>query len=282
MVNFEKFKNKHIDILEKFTKKNFASFNQNFLEVYMSSKNIDKYILKKNFYFVKYNEKYIGYIWIEKISLNEYRILDMYILLDYIKFFKINELSKLNKKILIYEGIEDYENISLLKNNSFYKMKSVNLLRKVLRITNISTVEDISFKNFKINEDEELRVYLQNNIFYSVDRIPINKLDIKFEQSTINYINNLSIFEYIGNIPIGYAQIIKRNNKYILVNFGVLKEFRGKGFGKILLNYMCKLAKENNINNLYIYVDSKNYVALKLYQKFGFEFFGNIGTWLKD
>ncbi|MGL5647401.1 MAG: GNAT family N-acetyltransferase [Clostridium sp.] len=282
MVNFEKFKNKHINILEKFTKKNFASFNQNFLEVYMNSKNIDKYILKKNFYFVKYDEKYIGYIWIEKISLNEYRILDMYILLDYIKFFKINELSKLNKKVLIYEGIEDYENISLLKNNSFYKMKSVNLLRKVLHITNITTVEDISFKKFKINEDEELRAYLQNNIFYSVDRIPINKLDIKFEQSTINYINDFSIFEYIGNIPIGYAQIIKRNNKYILVNFGVLKEFRGKGFGKILLNYMCKLAKKNNINNLYIYVDSKNYVALKLYQTFGFEFFGNIGTWLKD
>ncbi|MGL4850466.1 MAG: GNAT family N-acetyltransferase [Clostridium sp.] len=282
MISFEKFKDKNKDILKKIIENNLHSLNQNFLEVYEKSKTIDKYILRNNLYLFKYEDIYVGYLWSEKIDLNEYRIIDMYVKLDYIEFFKINQLSKLKDKMVIYEGIENYENSILTSINMFYKVKSVKLLKKIL--CNFEVAEDsrIKFEKFKIGKDEDLRVNLQNKIFHNINRTPINKMDIKFEQNTINYLEEFSIFEYLDDIPIGYAQIIKKNNKYVLVNFGVIKDFRGYGLGEKLLKYMCKIAKEHKINNIYIYVDNDNYVALNLYRKMGFLEIAKVATWIKD
>ncbi|MGL4875138.1 MAG: GNAT family N-acetyltransferase, partial [Clostridium sp.] len=280
----EKFREKKISILLELMKMNLHSFNQNFLEVYDNSNTIDKYILKNNFYLIKYVEEYVGYMWVEKISLNEYKIIDMYIKLDYALFFRIDQLNKLKNKILIYEGLESYENNAIISNNLFCKVKSAKILKKILCESENNTVKEneISFRRFIIDEDEELRVTLQNKIFYNINRTPINRMDVKFEQKTVNYIEELSIFEYINDIPIGYGQIIRKNNKNVLVNFGVIEEFRGYGLGEKLLRYMCKLGKQQNLTSLYIYVDRDNRVALNLYKKLGFISFGEVSTWIKS
>ena len=57
---------------------------------------------------------------------------------------------------------------------------------------------------------------------------------------------------------------------YTVVNFGILKDFRGYGFGKILLNYLIKKAKDSKIDKLFIRVEESNYKALKLYNWIGF------------
>ncbi|WP_443110822.1 GNAT family N-acetyltransferase [Caloramator sp. mosi_1] len=55
---------------------------------------------------------------------------------------------------------------------------------------------------------------------------------------------------YKNHMPIGYGQIIKDRSLYYLVNFGIIEEFRGMGFGYIFLNYILNDIKgKNKIKN---------------------------------
>jgi glucosamine-phosphate N-acetyltransferase len=46
------------------------------------------------------------------------------------------------------------------------------------------------------------------------------------------------------------------------------KEFRGNGYGKYIINYLIKYAKNNNCYKIILNTDEKN---LKFYQKCGFK-----------
>ena len=50
----------------------------------------------------------------------------------------------------------------------------------------------------------------------------------------------------------------------------VKKEFRGKGYGKKLMNYVIEFAKREKYNELSLGVNLDNYIALKLYVNLGF------------
>ena len=93
------------------------------------------------------------------------------------------------------------------------------------------------------------------------------------------YIEDLSIFIKINNVAIGYGQIIYNRAMYTVVNFGIIKEFRNFGFGKILLNSLIDKAKDMNIDELFIRVEETNYSALKLYNWIGFTPKSIINRW---
>ena len=123
---------------------------------------------------------------------------------------------------------------------------------------------------------------MQNNIFYSNDRIPLEIKDIKYEEKQEFYKKDLCIFMLLDNKEIGYGQIVYNKNMYMIVNFGVLKEYRGLGYGEYFLNYLVNMAYNLNIKDLYIRVDYENYKALNLYNKIGFKFLGYYTTWIKS
>ena len=50
----------------------------------------------------------------------------------------------------------------------------------------------------------------------------------------------------------------------------VKKEFRGKGYGKKLMNYVIEFAKREKYKELSLGVNLDNYIALKLYVNLGF------------
>ena len=50
----------------------------------------------------------------------------------------------------------------------------------------------------------------------------------------------------------------------------VKKEFRGKGYGKKLMNYVIEFAKREKYNELSLGVNLDNYIALELYVNLGF------------
>ena len=68
----------------------------------------------------------------------------------------------------------------------------------------------------------------------------------------------------------------------MIVNFGVIKEFRSKGYGRVFLNALIKHFKEKINSNIFIRVDSNNKIARKLYEKSGFMDKGIISTWLYE
>ena len=111
------------------------------------------------------------------------------------------------------------------------------------------------------------------NIFY-LEKFLKNDIPNTFRyfcKRSINIINNhlLTIILLKDDIPIGYAHIDFDENKYW---FGIciISEFHGKGYGKIMMEYLFSNEKLKNINEIYLTVDKININAIKLYEKFNF------------
>lgn len=73
----------------------------------------------------------------------------------------------------------------------------------------------------------------------------------------------------------GYGYI---GNDVPEMGMALLEEYRGKGIGTDLLNKLFKEAKKREIKRLSLSVDPANKVAMKLYQRFGFEEVGIVGS----
>lgn len=62
------------------------------------------------------------------------------------------------------------------------------------------------------------------------------------------------------------------------IGMALLEEYRGKGIGTALLDKLFKEANTKNIRRVSLSVDPINKVAVKLYQRFGFEEVGMVDT----
>ena len=69
---------------------------------------------------------------------------------------------------------------------------------------------------------------------------------------------------------IGYSQFTKEKDKIYIQSIGLIPDFRNQGLGTMLMERILKEAQESG-GDVELSVHSKNKVALKLYEKFGFE-----------
>ncbi|OGS40907.1 MAG: hypothetical protein A3K77_03325 [Euryarchaeota archaeon RBG_13_31_8] len=76
---------------------------------------------------------------------------------------------------------------------------------------------------------------------------------------------------YIKNIPIGCARIRKINDYAKLERIAILKEYRCRGFGKELTNFLINYCKRKGFNEIHIH--SQIYVS-SFYEKLGFKSIG--------
>lgn len=176
------------------------------------------------------------------------------------------------------------ERLSLIKsidfkNNYIVKKLKLKVLKKEI-LMNMETLsfgcidrnEDIFFRHFVEGEDEELRCKIQNSVFYDKSRIPLCPSDISDEEDEDYYINNFGVFICKSDgQAIGYGQVIYSNGEYTIVNLGILKSYRQRGYGEILLKYLIELCYDNSIKYVYIKVERENINALSLYKKLGFK-----------
>lgn len=72
--------------------------------------------------------------------------------------------------------------------------------------------------------------------------------------------------EVIGKICVDYDP-----DYAFIYGFGILPEFRGRGYGKAAFRAALAIIKAKNIGNVELDVESKNRNALNLYKSFGFE-----------
>ena len=83
------------------------------------------------------------------------------------------------------------------------------------------------------------------------------------------------ILGYYKNDPVAFALFFHNYSTFLgkpgiyLEDLFVLPEMRGKGFGKIMLSYLAKLAKERNCGRLEWSVLDWNEPALKFYESIG-------------
>jgi ribosomal protein S18 acetylase RimI-like enzyme len=84
----------------------------------------------------------------------------------------------------------------------------------------------------------------------------------------------------VGNEIIGIAEYIRNfsGEEVFLYGFSIKKEYRKKGYGKLLMNKCMEEFKKYKISKLSLTVDPKNLEAIYLYKKLGF----NIRNLQKD
>ncbi len=90
------------------------------------------------------------------------------------------------------------------------------------------------------------------------------------------------IFAYESKV-VGYLSFLYMYDKVEIEDFLVLEEYRNKGIGKELMEFLLGYSKDNNIKNITLEVRDNNAIAIKLYEKYGFtkkaireNYYGNI------
>ena len=137
----------------------------------------------------------------------------------------------------------------------------------------IPKMEDLNSINIIARQVHEIHVNWRPDLFISVDEA-INKDELE------ELINNEEIYVAKENNNImGYViiEIMEKNNRKMryrkileISNLGVEENYRNKGIGTELLNFIKNKALENNCTDLYLTVNEENKNAIKLYEKFGF------------
>ncbi|CDM68379.1 Acetyltransferase, GNAT family [Clostridium bornimense] len=287
-------------VLERINKKNFKylkdlnlrskglnNLNEDILIEIKRDRFLKKFKLLSKLRIISFKGKYVGFIWFErsKYEYSVYNIKSIYAEGDNL----VNVYNKLLSIIpdsysgIYYSSIDNCIYNNVLEALKFRRLSGACEMKMDLCkiTTKCESVDNLAFKMFKCNRDEDLRCRLQNIIFYNSNRIPLTVDDIKYDLTQKYSIRNGGVFLYYENEPIGYGQIIYDKRRYYIVNFGIIPAYRGKGYSKNLLYKLCSLAQKFNADELYLKVDVNNKVAIDLYKKFGFEIVEKYYRWIK-
>ncbi|MCY6372547.1 GNAT family N-acetyltransferase [Clostridium ganghwense] len=264
-------------------KSNFNKLNRDFFKVYHNQNGFQQFLQKRKVKLLKKNSDYIGYIWSENIRDTIYKIEAINVIND-IQSLEIYRLLinsiKLYSKIY-YECEKNEYNFTLLKDLGFNKTSG--MIEMTLNLDNFilpPSHQNITFQKLIKGKDEKLRCSIQNRIFEREDRIPLDIDDIYYDELQSYYYDDGAIFIKNGNTYIGYGQIIIKESVPYIVNFGLVKEWQNKGYGKLLLSHLLNILHNNSYKIVKIKVDPNNYTAIKLYKYFGFTKEKEIYTWI--
>jgi ribosomal protein S18 acetylase RimI-like enzyme len=148
-------------------------------------------------------------------------------------------------------------------------MESI-ILEKVT-ITDIEKLQTIGRQTFLetfslANTEENMNSYLSSSFAFDKLKKEIENPDSKF------------FFAVLNNDVIGYLKVnsgkaqteLGDNNALEIERIYVSKEFLGKKVGQLLYDKALQIAKEKNVNYLWLGVWEENHRALAFYKKNGF------------
>jgi ribosomal protein S18 acetylase RimI-like enzyme len=265
-------------------RKIFNALNEDFFQSYYNNENslFKKFVLLKNVKVIYFNEDVVGYVWYEKLH-NKHYILKSISFIEKAFFQEGTKYFLENFRpgnIFTYNCEKNDFNFSILEALKFMKEEdTLDLLRKVDKIQNIYLPQDISIEKFIAGKHEKLRCKLQNSIFQCANREPITIDDIIFDIKQDYYIEGGSVFIKYMDEYIGYGQLIIDEGEPTIVNFGIIKDYRNKGYADLLLKYIINIVYSLNYFEVKIKVYSENTKALNLYIKNGFKKFKENGIW---
>ena len=153
--------------------------------------------------------------------------------------------------------------------------------RYFLEIKNFSTPVELNLPGeYKIILDDGKDFQL-NKFFYKrigVDHYWRDRL-VWSEEEWLNYIKNKNLETHIlkkSDDFVGFyeQEYHPENNEIELINMGILKNFRGRKLGSILLNHAIATASRKNPKRMWVHTCSLDHkYALQNYKSKGFEIF---------
>jgi ribosomal protein S18 acetylase RimI-like enzyme len=76
------------------------------------------------------------------------------------------------------------------------------------------------------------------------------------------------------NQPVGYGHLDKDGDT-VWLGIAVSEGFKGKGLGKLIMDFLISAARNNRLSKVKLTVDENNTNAISLYEKFSFVSLGN-------
>lgn len=249
----------------------FNSMNLDFFDYYSHANLIKKVLYRKSVRILKKEGKSIGYIWERTLGKGLYRIQSLY--LDKNSITKENIIKLIGNKnrdyILYYKGQTSILNIL---NDIGFNFRDKTLILSIdLKDKFNESKDSITYRRVILGKDEDIRCKIQNKIFNSKNRIPLTIDDIYYDELQKYYYNEGAIFIQLNNQIIGYGQIIIDEGKPYIVNFGISDEYKGLGYGRILLHHLLNQIIDEEFSFCLLKVDKDNTKAVNLYKSTGFK-----------
>jgi ribosomal protein S18 acetylase RimI-like enzyme len=266
---------KNFEIFKKLNRSNnsFNNLNKDFFETYNKCNFAAQMILKRKVKLLKRDFDYIGYVWFDMKDKNNCSINSLNVprYSSYLPYKILIDTLRYNCNISYLCENNQY-NFEILKNIGFRRKDGTLMLSyDIKNHMPLIQQEGLEFEIFKIGIDEKRRCDIQNEVFNDNVRSPLTLEDIYFDEIQNYYVHKGSVFLKRYGEYIGYGQIIIEDNTPLIVNFGILKEYRGNGYSKSLISYLLNIVKYNNFNEVKIKVKASNTIALNLYKNLGFK-----------
>lgn len=282
MYRLETLNNSNLNFINEFDITN--EYKEELIEICTNKNIFKKLLLGKNIKYIKSQQKYIGFLWYSKLQYQVYKIHCIKFIPEYSTFEYYKEVFKFFNScnsIIISEN--NNLNTTLLIELGFSVERAIiEMERDINSYEEQNNDENISFEIFKEGKDEKYRCLIQNKVFDSANRQSINKEDIIYEKYQNYYIPEGCIFIKHKGVHVGYGQLIKKDSKIYIANFGILPEYRGKGYGKKLLKYIVNIAHDLGNSKIYLKCDKKNIEAVNLYIGEGFKTIDTYHEYKKD
>lgn len=264
-------------------RKNFNLLNEDFFEIYDISNLFQQYYLKKKVILLRENNKYLGYIWFEFTDNGECIISSIYSYIEQNNYYNIL-LNIIDKYTVInYSCIANDINTTVMIENGFTRVGgTIEMICNLKETKFYQNLSDINYQVFSSGKDEKVRCQIQNEVFKNNKRIPLSVEDIYYDETQKYYIQNGAIFIKENDCFAGYGQIILGDDMPVIVNLGILNEYRNKGYAKQLMICLLKIAKDMSYDEVKIRVSYDNKVAINLYKNFGFNCVSEKYDWKKE
>ena len=134
---------------------------------------------------------------------------------------------------------------------------------KLLNKTTSENIKPISLR--KAEKLDAKEIGRQNSIFFNHSEECESFPEEEEGLNKITYMVELNK-EIIGKVRVEYS-----DNSAFISGFGILPNFRGKGYGKTALKEALRSINEKSIKEIELDVECKNNTALNLYKSCGFE-----------
>lgn len=119
----------------------------------------------------------------------------------------------------------------------------------------------------KGKEDFKDASMIREEVFVKEQNVPIEIEMDEFDDPA----HHIIIYE--NHKPVTVGRLLEKENHYVIGRIAVLKEFRGKQYGKVVMENILTKAKDLGAKEIRLHAQ---FYAKNFYEKLGFEAYGEI------
>ncbi len=122
-----------------------------------------------------------------------------------------------------------------------------------------SCIMDIKFLSYEEGIDKAF--YIRKVVFVEEQGVPLQEEIDKHDEQAIH------ILVFDGGVPVGTGRVFKDGEQWYIGRVAVLRESRGKGVGRLIMEKLIARARERGAKSVFVHSQMS---AMDFYRKLGF------------